>query len=202
MNWRRLAILVVLATGVALFLGWQAGTTEIPRAAAPEPVHWTLPASAETDSAKDMAVLTARNPWNAAFAGGSITNKDAAARAASQWRLAGIVDRPDGKFALIAIGQPATKFEYRAPGDKLPDGNVLVELSNDSATIKADDPAAKPIVLWLFRGGLSSPPPEAQPVGPPGNRRASLPPPMITARTDPPARRADGVAGGGQLFTR
>ena len=171
-NWLRLGGLAVLAVLLAVFFGWQSGEMTVPAAVTPPRASWNLPNVPEIDTAKDLAVLKERKPW------GDLGKKDAAASAQAkaappEWRLAGVVDRPDGSYALIAVGKPPSiKYEYRAVGDKLPDGSTLIELSQDSATTKADDQDGTQTVHRLLEGAA-----------PPKKKGASL---VI----DPPARQA------------
>jgi hypothetical protein len=155
-TWMRLCVLGGVAVALSAFLGWQAGETAVPAGPRPAPAKWALPTAVPEDSAKDVAALTARHPWSSQFGTVDGANGSAAAPgtpAPVPWRLAGIVERPDGRFALIANGQPgAVKFEYHSVGDKLPDGSTLVEITSDNAVTEAGGSPGEQRVYWLFRG--------------------------------------------------
>jgi hypothetical protein len=158
-TWMRLCVLGGVAVALAAFLGWQAGETAVPASPRLAPAKWVVPTVVSEDPAKDVAALTARHPWSSLFdtaAGANGANGPGGAPgtpAPVPWRLAGIVERPDGRFALIANGQPgAIKFEYRSVGDKLPDGSTLIEITSDSAVTEAGGPPGEQRVHWLFRG--------------------------------------------------
>jgi CBS domain-containing protein len=158
-SWMRLCVLGGIAVALASFLGWQAGETTVSAGPPLAPAKWALPTVVPEDPAKDVAALTSRHPWSTQFGVPDVANGGANGSAAAPgtpapvpWRLAGIVERPDGVFALIANGQPgAIKFEYRGVGDKLPDGSTLVKITSDSAVTEAGSSPSEQRVYWLFR---------------------------------------------------
>lgn len=154
MNGRtRLALLAAIAIVAAMFLGWQRGEMLVPPAAAPVAERWTLPAATEEDANKEMSFLSERHPWGGGRdkPGETPVGPDKINR--TTWRLAGIVERTEGRFALVAIGPPGTaNLEYRALGDQLPDGSRLVEITPDSATSEGVEPGAARHTFQLFRG--------------------------------------------------
>jgi len=124
---------VAAATLLAAALGWQVGQPPTTAAPITTPANWALPTLAGRDPGPDAAILAARHPW-----GGRAGFRDVDAPApapGSSWRLAGIVERGDERLALVLIGPgPTGRLEYRAVGDALPDGSVLVQIDADSAT--------------------------------------------------------------------
>jgi hypothetical protein len=158
-TWMRLCALSGVAVALSAFLGWQAGETAVPAGQRLAPAKWALPTVVPEDPAKDLAALTARHPWSSQFGTPDAANSGANGLAAAPgtpapvpWRLAGIIERPDGIFALIANGQPgAIKFEYRGVGDKLPDGSTLVKITADNAVTEAGGSPGEQRVYWLFR---------------------------------------------------
>ena len=189
LNLARLAALGGLAGLLALFLGWQAGETVVSADPPPARVAWRLPALAEVDSTKELAVLTARKPWGEETAAGPVVVVPGAARPL-EWRLAGVVERPDGVFALIAIGKSGPmKYEYREVGGKLPDGSTVVKITNEYVKIRSRDDGDDERVLWLFRGAVGSvPTPAFDRATPSQNRRSSLSPrhaPLVTVKIAP-----------------
>jgi len=177
LNLARLAGLGGLAGLLALFLGWQAGETIVSADPPPPRVGWRLPALAEVDSAKDLAVLSARKPWGGETAAGPVAAVSGAARP-PEWRLAGVVERLDGVFALIAIGKSGPmKYEYREVGGQLPDGSTVVKITNEYVKIRSRDDGDDERVLWLFRGAVGSvSTPAFDRATPSQNRRSSLSP--------------------------
>lgn len=143
----RLGAVVLVAAAGAAVLGWGAGVTPLPPLAAIPKETWELREIKPEDTAKLVEVLAARHPW-AGFIDSSRRpdQRRTAARPqpkapATPWRLAGIVQRGDESFALIATGQAAqTKIEYRRVGDSLPDGSILVQISPDSAKTQPASP--------------------------------------------------------------
>jgi hypothetical protein len=133
----------VLVAG-AVILGWHAGEPATATAPAPVPAPWALPQINLSDPARDVASLTARHPWGGGAGFHDIDSPQRTpAPAGAPWHLAGIIERGGERFALILVGQgPAAKLEYRAKGDLLPDGNVLVQIGADSATSEAGKAAA------------------------------------------------------------
>lgn len=158
-SWSRLGLLAGGATTVALWLGWQAGETPVTPTPNPPPARWAMPEKPAEDPARDLAILTARRPWTNAITGlagaaqpGQNPGGIGAPGAPPEWRLAGIVERSDGNYVLIATGQPgSTKIEYRRVGDSLPDGSTLVDIGPDSAIARPADTAGDQRVMWLFR---------------------------------------------------
>jgi hypothetical protein len=79
--------------------------------------------------------LSARHPWGGGAAFQSIDSPRPLPPATRPWRLVGVVERGEERLALVLVGQgPEVKLEYRAVGDSLPDGSVLVQIGTDSAT--------------------------------------------------------------------
>jgi hypothetical protein len=158
-SWMRLCVLGGVAVALSAFLGWQAGETAVPASPRPAPAKWALPTAVPEDPVKDVAALTARHPWSGEVGAGDVANGANGPTVGAPgkpapvpWRLAGIVERPDGIFALIANGQPgAIKFEYRSVGDKLPDGSTLVAITSDNAVTEAGEAPGEQRVYWLFR---------------------------------------------------
>ena len=186
----RLAAMGGLAVLLALFLGWQAGETVVSAAPPPPRTSWHLPVLTEVDSAKDLAVLSARKPWGGETASGPVAAVPGAARLL-EWRLAGVVERPDGVFALIAIGKSGPmKYEYRTVGEKLPDGSAVAKITSEYVSIRPADAGGHDRVLWLFRGATgTASTPASDLTTPSQNRRSSLSPHrlrMLAAKTDPP----------------
>src|SRR5712692_7567532 len=115
----------------AVVLGWRAGETPTATAAAGAPAPWALPQVSVRDPARDVAILTARHPWGGGAAFRDIDSARAPSLATMPWHLAGVIERGDERLALILVGQgPAAKLEYRAKGDLLPDGSVLVQIGS------------------------------------------------------------------------
>ena len=132
----QLGLLTAAAFIGALVLGWRAGEIPPSAPAGEAPMDWSLPPAGARNIEHDLAVLTARKPWGGGDAFADIENP---APVSAPWRLVGVVQRADQRFALIMVGSgPGAKLEYRAVGDVLPDGNVLVQIGDDSATSGAD----------------------------------------------------------------
>ena len=127
------AFAVLLAA--AIILGWRTGDpTKAPPAAA-APVAWELPQIAARDPSQDVAILTARHPWGGGAGFQSIDSPRPPPAAVRPWRLVGVIERGEERLALVLVGPgPDGKLEYRAVGDSLPDGSVLVQIGTDSAT--------------------------------------------------------------------
>lgn len=193
-NWRRLAALGTAAVAIAVFLGWQAGSMTVDPISLPPPGRWSMPAHPAENLARDRAILDARRPWGDPYAsqsGGGPNGLATSARPGSaqalQWRLAGVVERPSGNFALIAKGPPrAEHLEYRAVGDKMPDGSTLVAITAESATVEGAGAEAERRVLRLFRGaasaaGKDAAPPAGKPAAA-GREGMAAPPPGTSTR--------------------
>ena len=146
-TWARLAALIGIATALSAFAGWQAGQPVVPPTPLPAPTPWELPRQKSEDSARDLRILTTRLPWDGgplkAVAAISAPGRPgargtpASSKPSNEWRLAGIVQRSDENFVILAIGPPnALKFEYRQVGNKLPDGSVLIEITADRAVTR------------------------------------------------------------------
>jgi hypothetical protein len=132
----QLGLLTAAAFVGALALGWRAGELPQSAPAGEAPTDWSLPAPGARDTERALAVLTARKPWGG---GDSFADIENPAPVSAPWRLVGVVQRENQRFALILIGSgPGAKLEYRAIGDLLPDGNVLVQIGDDSATSGID----------------------------------------------------------------
>jgi hypothetical protein len=152
----RLAGVTVLLFAGAGAIGWKAGQTSLPPPPAIGKETWSLQATTRDDPAKDLAMLKARHPWTGIIdmtkrppvtgRGPLVAQQRPSAAPAKPkvpWRLAGIVQRGDESFALIATGNAAqTKIEYRHVGDSLPDGSILVQIMPDSAKTQSESPAA------------------------------------------------------------
>jgi hypothetical protein len=174
----KFALLAALAMAAAMFEGWQSGETVVSPAATPAGKHWALPATAVEDADKDMRFLTERHPWGAERdkPGGAQVGPDKNDK--MPWRLAGIVERADGRLALIAVGPPgAANLKYCAIGDNLPDGSRLVDITTESATSEGPDPGSSRRTLQLFRGAQAEASPQPNPPGVPG-----APPPPMSGR--------------------
>jgi hypothetical protein len=138
---------------IALFLGWGSGYTPPPPLTRAAPEQWKLNPPAPPDAAKDLATLKARHPWSADLPGaaaggaggtGGAGGPGAPADPQAVWRLAGVIERGDERFALIAIGvEPSVTLEYKKIGDALPDGTVLVQITPNSATTGPSEEAPK-----------------------------------------------------------
>jgi hypothetical protein len=131
-------ILTGAAVAIAVVLGWQAGDVSQIAMRPEAPAVWSLPSPQAPDPDRALAILAARRPW-----GGSSSFSDSETpiplSAGSAWRLVGIVQRADERYALILIGTgPTAKVEYRIVGDTLPDGTKLVQIDTDSATSTSD----------------------------------------------------------------
>jgi hypothetical protein len=173
-GWQRFVVLSVIAVAIATFLGWQSGYTIAETGAPLAPTRWSLPTPISEEPDKDLATLTGRRPWSGALPGTTQgetganrpATGSAGSAAALTWRLAGLVERADGNFVLIATGPAnAAKFEYRGLGDKLPDGSTLVEITVDHATVETGGTNRDRRVLRLFRGAAAAAagPPAVQP---------------------------------------
>jgi hypothetical protein len=135
----------------AMILGWRAGKIPVPRATPVPPTVWELPRLMPSDTAGDLAVLMARKPWggNAAFVDPE-RGPQPQIQNTEPWRLAGIVERDREPLAMILIGSgPTARLEYRAIGDRLPDGSVFVQIDADSATSQGGQPPA--VVQRVYR---------------------------------------------------
>jgi hypothetical protein len=139
----RLAIPAGLIFACALFFGWNAGDTAVPRPPASPKIRWSLPHPRKEDAARDFALIMARRPWGRGSLGGAGAQPGKGPKGAAppSWRLAGIVERSGESMALILTGAgPAAKLEYFRVGDRLPDGTVLTALARDSATVDGTKP--------------------------------------------------------------
>jgi len=135
------AVALVLTAGSAA-LGWRAGETPLPPPSAIPKESWELREIKPEDTTTLVGVLAARHPWAGFIDASKRPDLRRAARTPPKrpppppppWRLAGIVQRGDESFVLIATGQAAqTKIEYRRVGESLPDGSILVQILPDSA---------------------------------------------------------------------
>ncbi len=149
----RIAGVTAVLFAAAAALGWKAGETPPPPPPAVGKEAWALQASTPDDPDHDLGILKARHPWTGII---DMTKRPpvnrvvpgakpaaAAARPRPNWRLAGIVQRGDESFVLIATGNPRqTTYEYRRVGDSLPDGSILVQISADSAKTEIKPPAS------------------------------------------------------------
>lgn len=138
----QLAAAFLVLLGGAVVLGWQSGAapTEAPPAARSAP--WVLPQIVASNAARDAAALSARRPWGGASSFVDIDSPRPVA-ATQPWQLAGVIERDNERLALVLIGRgPNAKLEYRAVGETLPDGSVLVQIGADSATSEGGQSAA------------------------------------------------------------
>jgi len=143
----RIAGAAVVVFVVAVTLGWRAGETAVPPLPPLAKDNWSLPKVQAEDTVKDLAIMKGKHPWtgfldmtkrltlerpNAAKPAPVV--RKAPPKPKVPWRLAGIIQRGEESFVLIATGQAAkTKLEYRHVGDSLPDGSILVQIMPDSA---------------------------------------------------------------------
>jgi hypothetical protein len=157
---RLLTVAALVLLAAAVVLGWQAGDAPLMPPPSADRAPWSLPPRPHSDAAAAMAALEARRPWGevtspaqaaaAAGAAGGAGQPNAAA-ASSAWRLAGIVERGQDHFALIASGVgPGLHLAYLRVGDRLPDGSVLLRIATDSATIANAKASAQPRIYRLF----------------------------------------------------
>ncbi len=125
----RLAVAAMLLVGSGVALGWRAGQIDVPPAAAIAKEKWSVTPPRREDPAKDLAVLASLHPWS-----GPAQAKRPENLRPPQWRLAGIIESGDEKYAIIAVG-PAFKQRilYRRIGKSLPDGSILVQITADGA---------------------------------------------------------------------
>jgi hypothetical protein len=151
------SLLLILAgstLAVALALGWLSGEPPAPAAGAAANEGWALPQPAPPDVAGDVAELTRRHPWSATAdaRGGAAAGAPLVTGPQAAWRLAGIVERGDERFALLAFGaSPAARIEYKRVGDSFPDGTTLIRVTADSATTEdTRSPAAPEQTYRLF----------------------------------------------------
>ncbi|HUZ74928.1 MAG TPA: hypothetical protein VMU87_18230 [Stellaceae bacterium] len=163
----RLAVAAVLMIGSGIALGWRAGQTDVPPAAPIAKEKWSVKPPEREDPTRDLSVLTSLHPWTGFVE--ARREQAAAHKAPPAWRLAGIVQRGEEKFALIAMGQyPKPIFEYRRVGDSLPDGSILVQITSDSAKTKMHS-APAPSSARTFPPSPASPPSRSAP--PPSEAR-------------------------------
>jgi hypothetical protein len=158
----RLFTVAALGLIAAVWLGWDAGNVELPPRSAAPPLPWSLPKPVHVALAPALAELKSRHPWTGLFTlnAASVTGvarrvaKPAAAGAGPvppSWRLAGIVERSDSRFALITSGAgPAARLAYLRVGDQLPDGSRLVGIAADSATIADAKTPARQRIYRLY----------------------------------------------------
>jgi hypothetical protein len=127
----------------AIILGWHAGAPPTAIAAAEAPAPWALPLVTPRDPAADAVILRARHPWGGRDAFRDPEVPPPPPPAATPWQLAGVIERGDQRLAFVLVGKgAAAKLEYRAVGDSLPDGSVLVQIDADSATSEGGKSAA------------------------------------------------------------
>lgn len=144
---RRLAIRPLAgAAGLALAvgLGWLDAPATAPPAYAPPAEAWSLPTLAQSQSGRGLAEVTALRPWSADRRPAAPPNPSPTAGPAPEgWRLAGIVLRGEERFVLITGGSVNSQdVEYKRVGDTLPDGSIILQISQDSV---------------ITEGGASSP---------------------------------------------
>jgi hypothetical protein len=146
-------VLLCGLTGVAVagaaVLGWRAGEVSQTAVRPETPVVWSLPSPHADDTDSELATLAARKPWGGS---NSFSESETPAPISGAWRLVGIVQRGEQRYALVAIGAgPTAKAEYRTLGDTLPDGSKLVQIDVDSVTSSSTPPVpADRRVLRLF----------------------------------------------------
>jgi hypothetical protein len=131
---RRQTFIRFAAIGGALvlfagWLGWGDGDVAPPDAARAAKEVWSLPRPRPDNAVKDLAIVTARQPWGTA----SGEARQAGGKAGeAPWRIAGTVERGGELAAILEIGAPGKgTFEYRAPGEALPDGSYVVQVAPD-----------------------------------------------------------------------
>ena len=165
---RLVAVAIAVLLAAALVLGWQAGDTPLPPPAKAEPAKWSLPKLTHSDATADLAVLKNRHPWSGLFTlgptaaapggpavpGGNAAPGGPGAHPAAapppSWRLAGVVERGEDRFALVAPGPGTGELSYLRLGDRLPDGSTLVAIAPDSATTADAKSPARRRVYRLF----------------------------------------------------
>jgi hypothetical protein len=142
-------VLTAIAVAAAAGLGWHVGDVSQIAMRPEPPAAWSLPSPRVADPEGNLAILAARKPWGGTS---SFSESETPAPIAAGWRLVGIVQRADQRYALILVGSgPTAKVEYRAVGDTLPDGSKLVQIDDDSATSSSDKfPPNGRRVLRLF----------------------------------------------------
>jgi hypothetical protein len=142
--------LPTLAIGLcAALLGWSAGETVLPPMATIAATPWSLPPPADSDPARDLALLTQRKAWSPGLLGAA--GPAVALAGPPKWRLAGVVQRDDGTFALIASGTDATaKLDYLRVGEPVPDGGILVAITANSAVVEDAHASSGQRVYKLF----------------------------------------------------
>jgi hypothetical protein len=134
-----IAALAGSAMAIAALLGWHAGDLSTVAMPSEAPVSWSLPPPQVADIDRDLAILAARKPWGGSK---SFSDLETPPPLVAAWRLVGIVQRGDQRYALIRVGPgPNAKVEYRGVGDTLPDGGRLVQIDTDSATSSSDNPS-------------------------------------------------------------
>jgi hypothetical protein len=140
----RLAILGALVIAAGVWLGWRAGAMDDVETARLAKETWALSPPVREDPTRDLALLAARHPWR----GPTEDRRERVQRPPPlpRWRLAGIVQRGDEKFALITVeARPLPRYEYRRVGDTLPDGSILVQIMEDGAKTESHpSPESRP----------------------------------------------------------
>ena len=139
----RLGVGAGLIFAAAVVMGWRAGETPVPPPPPAAKEQYSLATRKPDDLDRDLAFLKFRRPWRAL--GQKVEPKLMRSNnthpAETRWRLAGIVQRGDKSFVLIATGQPRhADYEYRTVGDSLPDGSILVQITLDSAKTRPTTP--------------------------------------------------------------
>ena len=128
--------------GGAVLLGWRSGAPAGTALPAARSAPWVLPQIVARDAARDAAILSARRPWGGASSFVDI-DSPRPPPTVQPWQLAGVIERDNERLALVLIGRgPGAKLEYRAVGETLPDGSVLVQIGADSATSEGGQSAA------------------------------------------------------------
>lgn len=131
-NLVRLAIAGAIILVCAVVLGWNAGYTAVPPPPRLRPIRWVLPPPRAANPAKDLAAILAIHPWGHGGLPAMGAARPKPAAAVPIWRLAGIVERGRGRFALVTTGSgAAAKSQYLRVGDHLPDGSAIVALRRD-----------------------------------------------------------------------
>jgi hypothetical protein len=149
-NLIRIAGVAVVALVGAVALGWRAGETVVPPLPPVAKDAWSLPKSQPEDIDKDLALMKGKHPWtgflnmdkrvtlNRRPENAPPVRPPSRPKPKVPWRLAGIIQRGEESFVLIATGQAAkTTLEYKRVGDSLPDGSILVQIMADSAKTQA-----------------------------------------------------------------
>jgi hypothetical protein len=146
----QVACAAALLLTASVVLGWRAGRETTAAAASAAPTQWTLPGDGADNPERDAAILRARRPWGGGNAFHDI-DSGPVIPTVQPWTLVGTIVRDDRRYALIRVGPPSSKIEYRGIGEKLPDGSTVDAIDADGITTAGGSGrGAKPIVYRLF----------------------------------------------------